>query len=115
MISDAERRRYLHTGKVYYEGRYKEDSLPCRALGVSGTTKVFVRETEDDGGHPMFTARMGVAILGVTNRKDEGLAEANPFDRDFCDNFVEGVGLTVDDALLALKKDVQSLSDSLWA
>lgn len=105
---------YLHTGQAHYRPRYKETAFLCSALGISGTTKVFVRETVNDNYDPMFTARMGIAVFGVTQRKDPGLSEANPFDPDFGDNFAEGIGNTEIQALADLKQDVDDLSKTLF-
>lgn len=105
---------YLHAKPVHYRVKYKETTFLCSALGVSGTTKVFVRETVDDNNVPLFAARMGIALFGVTNRKDAALSEANPFDPDFNDNFAEGIGNTEAQALADLKKDVDDLSKMLF-
>jgi len=105
---------YLHVGQVHYHEKYKETFFACTAVGMSGTTKVFVRETVDDAAAPLFTARMGIAIFGITNRKDPGLAAASPFDPDFRDNFVEGTGPTEAAALDAMKQDLDNLSRMLF-
>lgn len=88
----------------------KITAFVCSSLGISGTTQVFVRE-EPPGA---FEARVGVAIMGLTNRKDDGLKDASPFDPDFNDNFAKGLGKTQEEALEALKKDMKNLSESLW-
>lgn len=81
----------------------------CSAIGVAGTTKVFVRQVGDK-----HVARVGIAILGSTNMKEAELASANPFDESFEDNFAEGVGDTQEAALQDLKRDMGDIAESIW-
>jgi hypothetical protein len=82
----------------------------CTMIGISGTTKVFVKESPPGE----FEARVGIAILGFTNRKDDGLKDANPFDEDFRDNYSVGKGKTQEAALEDLKRDMKKTADSFW-
>ena len=84
----------------------------CAHLGVSGTTKVHCQKQEDG----TFECRIGIAILGATNMKEEGFARAdnNPFHALFHDNWASGVGATEEAALEALRADMKVTSDSLW-
>ena len=84
----------------------------CSAIGISGTTRVFVNEIEPG---KKYEARVGIAIMGITNRKPEDLAAANPFDEDFHDNFAKGEGPTKELAIEALRDDMKKTADSLWA
>jgi hypothetical protein len=81
----------------------------CQNIGISGTTGVFVIESEGK-----YIARVGVAIMGYTNMKPEELAKMSPFDREFTDNYAEGEGDTKEAALEALKADMKKMSNSLW-
>lgn len=81
----------------------------CEHIGVAGTTDIFVRTNEEG----KYVARVGIAILGGTNF--EASIGANPFDKYFHDNYSEGVGTTVDEALAALKEEMHKLSHSLFA
>lgn len=95
----------------------KETAFICSHVGVAGTTKVFVRpmDMEMEGKTmTMFVARVGIAIMGQTNRKDPGLKDANPFDEDFRDNYAEGIGGTHEEALAALRKDIEKTAETLW-
>lgn len=83
----------------------------CADVGVSGTTKVFVKETSPGE----FEARVGIALLGITNMEAEKLKDANPFDEDFHDNYAHGVGKTQQEAIEEMKKDIGKIADSLWA
>jgi hypothetical protein len=91
----------------------KETAFICSHVGVAGTTKVFVRPMESEG-KTVFVARVGVALMGTTNRKDPGLKDANPFDEDFHDNYAEGIGATHEEALAALRWDIQKTAEMLW-
>lgn len=82
----------------------------CTAIGISGTTRVFVKEIS-----PMkYEARVGIAIMGYTNRKSAELAAASPFDEDFNDNYAKGEGPTREKAIEALKDDMKKTADTLW-
>jgi len=58
-----------------------------------------------------YEVRVGVAILGNTNF--ESSVGANPFDPNFHDNFVSGKGVTVDEAIINLDKEIASLLSTL--
>ncbi len=83
--------------------------INCHAMGIAGTTRGFVRRVGDQ-----YVARIGVAIMGATNRPVEELATASPFDEDFRDNYAEGRGHTHEEAVAALRRDVQGMAESLW-
>ena len=84
----------------------------CSHIGVAGTTPVYVKRM-DNG---TFKARVGIAIMGATNMDEAGFAacDHNPFHPEFYDNFAEGDGVTEDEALTALKADMNKTADSLW-
>jgi hypothetical protein len=85
----------------------------CDHIGVAGTTRVVVKQHPDGA----YEARVGVAIMGGTNMKAEDLENANPFDKPpaFYDNYASGVGDTREAAIEAMKVDMRSIADSLWA
>ena len=85
----------------------------CSHIGVSGTTPVHLKRL-DDG---TFEARCGIAIMGSTNMDEGGFkaCDYNPFHPDFRDNWAAGKGATEAEALDALKADMRSTADSLWA
>lgn len=87
----------------------KFTAFNCAAIGVAGTTNAFVQQIGDQ-----YVARVGIAILGQTNMKEAELQNANPFDADFRDNFAEGIGKTLQEAVDNLKKDIKAISESLW-
>lgn len=78
----------------------------CSSMGVSGTTDVHVRETAEG-----YEARVGIALLGMVNNPG---GPDNPFHPEFNDNYASGVGATEEEAINAMKRDMQSISDSLW-
>jgi hypothetical protein len=84
-------------------------SFTCESIGVAGTTRVVLKPVGDE-----WIARVGVAIMGCTNRPVEELATADPFDMDFHDNFAQGRGKTKEEALQALKDDIAELSKGLF-
>lgn len=81
----------------------------CSHIGVAGTTKTFIKRTGE-----RYVARVGIAIMGSTNMPSDELETANPFDDSFCDNFAEGIGNTGQEAIAALKKDMQQTANTLW-
>lgn len=85
----------------------------CSHIGVAGTTPVHVKRMADG----TFKARVGIAIIGTTNMDEAGFAacDYNPFHAEFYDNFAEGDGATEEEALVALKADMNKTADSLWA
>jgi hypothetical protein len=85
------------------------NAFTCQSIGISGTTQGFVKR---EGDH--YIARVGVAIMGMTNRPAEELKDANPFDPDFRDNYAEGKGATREEAIEALRGDVKSMAEGLW-
>jgi len=85
--------------------------IECKNIGVSLTTKIHVKEV--DGG---FQARCGFSLMGTTYMTDEQFKECeyNPLNHDFHDNFTIGEGKTKDEAILAIKKNLKYIADSLW-
>jgi hypothetical protein len=81
----------------------------CTHIGVSGTTKCHVKQN----GHK-FEARIGIALLGFTNRPYKELEKSNPFDENFNDNYVAGVGFSKDEAIEAMKMEMDKMAMSLW-
>lgn len=82
----------------------------CSHIGVSGTTKLFVRQTGCQ-----FEARIGIALLGSTNMPLDELENSNPFDDNFQDNFAVGTGSTEAEALEDLMRDMNQTANSIWA
>jgi hypothetical protein len=93
----------------------------CAHIGVAGTTDVHVRHIQEAkagvgkrGPIPdVFEARVGVAIMGSVN--DEASIGMDPFDRKFRDNFARGYGTTEQEAIDALRADMESIAEGLWA
>ncbi len=90
-------------------------AFECSHIGVSGTTPIFVKRipVNRDDFPFKYEARMGIAIMGGVN--DPDCYKKNPFDENWCDNFVKGVGYTLEVALRKLKESVQGISEGLWA
>lgn len=84
--------------------------IHCDHVGVAGTTDVAVKF---DGQE--YEARVGIAILGSTQLSDEELERLTPFDDEFYDNYASGVGATQDEAVEAMRQDMRSIADSIWA
>lgn len=84
----------------------------CDHIGVAGITDVHVRSVDGK-----YKARVGIAIMGSTNMSDEELKAINydPFHDGFQDNYCEGLGATVEEAISALKLDMKQMADSFWA
>jgi len=59
-----------------------------------------------------YEARVGIAIMGNTNF--ESSINANPFDPNFHDNIVRGIGPSIDAAIENLRKDLDSMVDTLF-
>lgn len=82
----------------------------CDAVGVDGTTRVAVQRRPEG----TYEARVGIALLGVTNVPIASLRDANPFDPDFPDNYARGEGATETAALEALKRSLRETANMLW-
>ena len=80
--------------------------------GLAGTTPCMIRKTEDG----KVEARMGFALFGSTNMTDEQFkaCDHNPFHENFRDNFVSGIGETQEEAEALMKKDLDSIYESMW-
>lgn len=85
----------------------------CEHIGVAGTTDVHVKALPDG----RFEARCGIALMGCMNMDEAGFKACNsdPFHDLFYDNYASGNGATEAEALDAMKNDMKSLADSLWA
>lgn len=81
-------------------------------LGVRGTTPIVIKVTHCTISAE-YEARMGFAIMGSVNF-DECI-DANPFDPNFCDNYVSGRGNSREEAINNLKKELRGNSDALFA
>jgi len=83
----------------------------CQDVGVDGTTEVHVQEK--DG---VFEARIGFALFGSTMMTEEEFeaCDCNPFHENFRDNFASGEGATKEEAIEAMKKNLSSVSASLF-
>lgn len=66
-------------------------------------------------GSEMFWCRTAVAFMGSFNNPVEYIMNTSPFDPSFRDNYVEGKGKTKEEALEALKEDLNKMSNCLWA
>jgi hypothetical protein len=86
----------------------------CDHIGISGTTRVHVHHIQT--GKPalripdIFEARVGIAIMGYCNPGD-----SDPFSHKFRDNYARGFGTTQEQAIEALKADIKSTAESIWA
>jgi hypothetical protein len=102
-------------------GRPSFTVYSCGSMGVSGTTPVHVHRIQDAkpgrGGRPpirdIFEARVGIAIMG--HCAETTTPDSDPFDRRFCDNYARGLGTTEDEAIVAMRADMASMADTLWA
>jgi hypothetical protein len=89
----------------------------CQHVGISGTTKVVVHHVQS--GDPakdipdVFEARVGIAIMGDCN--SETTEDSDPFSSRFRDNFARGFGLTEEQAIRALKADMNRTADGLFS
>lgn len=93
----------------------KDDEIRCficTNIGLSGTTPVTIKQTASQ-----FEARMGIAIMGSCNMDEDGFraAQYNPFHELFHDNYVSGIGATQEEAIEAMKKDLNEMTEGLWA
>ena len=89
----------------------------CDHIGVAGTTDVAVKKRKTQGGHDIYEARCGIAMMGMTQMDEEEFKACNydPFHPEFRDNYCEGRGPTPEKAIEALKKDMKETADSIWA
>jgi hypothetical protein len=72
----------------------------CRSPGVAQTTEIWRHGC---------VYRVGVSIMGSSDAGSD-----NPFDTNFCDNYIEAVADTDDAALESIMKQMKEMSDSLW-
>lgn len=80
-------------------------------VGVSGA-KIYWMQSADK---KMWWCRQAVAIMGSFNMTEDEIATTSPFDPKFNDNYVEGKGYMKEEALEQMHKQMQEISDSLWA
>ena len=90
--------------------------FPCNHIGIAGTTDVHVKKHKTQGGHDIYEARCGIAMMGMTNMDEEEFKACNydPFHPDFRDNYCIGRGSTQEKAIEELKKDMKDMANSLW-
>ncbi len=102
----------------WIEGMVELDVVVART-GVQLTTSIWSITRGDTGGGGggetvvSVVARAGVAMMGLANFK--GSWGANPFDPNFHDNYVEGVGKCKMEAGAALAEELTKLTNTLFA
>lgn len=80
-------------------------------IGVAGAKIHWMRTPNGK----WYWCRMAIAIMGSFNMTDEQIRTISPFDPQFNDNYVEGKGRTKQEALKNMEKDMQIISDCIWA
>ncbi len=83
--------------------------IHCNIVGIAGTTPVVIVQHVKD---LVYEARVGIALLGQDNGGPE--RTKNPFDEQFRDNYAIGKGITEEEALEAMKKNMKNLAAPLW-
>ena len=89
-----------------------EDSGGCPQ--VHGTTDIYMTRGDANTyncADPEITVRMGISIMGGVNF--DSMRGACPFDPNYHDNYVEGKGNTIDEALIVMKKECEKISNGL--
>jgi hypothetical protein len=88
-------------------------AIRCENIGVSGTTDCFIKKTNTNE----YEARIGIAIMGTTNMNEAmfKIAENNPFNPNFFDNYAVGIGATKEEAIENMKKSIKDIANSLHA
>jgi len=118
MVEEKEIRDF-NTGSFFAEIPSKDGTIHRfyhdSHIGVSGITPVVVRcsPTGREDWPMKYEARMGFCIFGRPNC-EESIGK-NPFDEDYHDNYVRGIGMTEKIALRKLKEELRDLTDMLWA
>lgn len=86
------------------------------AVGISGTTKVYVRKHPFKDTPRMFEARVGFALMGSTNMTEAEFKACgyNPFHSKFNDNYAIGWGATEDEAIADLRRELSEMSNHLF-
>jgi hypothetical protein len=79
----------------------------CEHIGVAGTTEIVFKKINNQ-----WKARMGIAVLGGVNFEE--MIGANPFQKEYHDNYVEGVGETKEEAIENMKKEIENIQKGLW-
>jgi hypothetical protein len=87
----------------------KQTIYSCSHIGVSGTTKCYVKYSDGQ-----YEARVGIAIMGNTNLPIEELEDMNPFDDTFYDNYAVGLGNSKAEAIENMKVNMDEIAGSLW-
>jgi hypothetical protein len=72
----------------------------CRSPGVATTTAVWRHGC---------VYRVGVSVMGSSDAGSD-----NPFDTNFCDNYIEAIAETDEAALESIVKQMKEMSDGLW-
>ena len=82
----------------------------CSNIGLSGAQ---IHTMKTDKG---FEVRQAVAFFGSFQMEmtDLEAIDFNPFHEDFHDNYISGVGETLEEALEELAADAKAMTNSLW-
>lgn len=85
----------------------------CDSPGLAGTTGIYVKVTpvKHEEYEYKFDARCGIALFGHTN--DPDAFKKTPFDEDWYDNDIQGIGYTLEAALKKLEENRRSVHESL--
>lgn len=94
--------------------------VTCKSPGVTGTTGIFLRW---DAKTERWECRMGISLFGQSKQPIEQTREANPFNTisegdgppEFWDNYVNGFGDTIWEAVTAMMEEKEGMADGLWA
>lgn len=87
-----------------------EGSISCHTPGLSSLHEAVVVKRSDG----VWEARMGFSLMGhLIDKRDE--PETDPFSDNFRENYGIGKGSTKAKALEALREDLMSTLESLWA
>ena len=95
------------------DGIYVDTNVSGGVLGVRGTTNCWIKRsrTNRKDWPWKYEARMGIAILGV---QFAGVQPDNPFDPEFRDNYVKGVGMTQAVAIRKMKEELKTIGETIW-
>lgn len=101
-------------------------NLHGHALGVSINSPIHIRELSNkersmglkpgDWLRQKYECRAVITLFGNSNMTDEELKSINynPFHPDLEDNYCSGFGNTHEECLESLKKDMESISQTLF-
>lgn len=90
-----------------YDKDGKVIGYTCKHIGLAFVTDLFCRKRDNK-----FVVRRGFAVFGYLN--DEHSMDSNPFCEDFRDNYIEGVGDTLDEAIANLEVRTVEITKTLW-